>query len=153
MADWRTRLIEERAQGMQSLGQLQRCAAAEAVAARVQARCAYEYESPNVVYFMGGSVGGINIGTSSNVYQRFIDIQSKSTIDLRVLAVTEGSYRRENEYHCLFGQHWLGNECFAAAEPILSEIERLNSTDAICRAIVQRIDALKEHYWRGARRA
>jgi hypothetical protein len=77
------------------------------------------------VYFVGGDVGGIKIGTAREPSRRLADLQCGSPVRLAILAVVSGTHELELEYHRRFAAHRLHGEWFERHPDILAEIERL----------------------------
>jgi hypothetical protein len=80
---------------------------------------------PSYVYFIGGDVGCIKIGTSTIPEQRLKTLHHSSPVPLRILALVEGDRWVEKDYHDRFAEHRRHGEWFDRAPELMREIETL----------------------------
>jgi len=83
------------------------------------------------VYFIGGETGPIKIGESSNVRNRFSDLQASSPVVLSVLATCPGGSKAEREYHRRFASARLHGEWFSRTPEIEAEISKIRAEHGI----------------------
>lgn len=84
--------------------------------------------APCFVYFVQAGEGGrIKIGTSRNVQNRMVKMQTDTPIDLRLLAVFHGDAQREAEIHALLRSHHAIGEWF---EPHIDVLEFIGAEKA-----------------------
>lgn len=83
-------------------------------------------EDQSLCYFIGGEIGCIKIGYSSNVPERLKAIQACSPIAVRLLAIVSGGGPRETAYHAQFDHLRSHGEWFHRDQAILDEIEKLS---------------------------
>lgn len=84
---------------------------------------------PGTIYFIGGNVGPIKIGFTTNIETRLRRLQMNSPRRLRVLAARNGSRRDELELHRRYGEQRLHGEWFKRSPELVAVIESL--VDAI----------------------
>jgi len=88
------------------------------------------YDAPRpslLVYFVGGDVGGVKIGTTRDIRKRLVDLQCGSPIPLRLLASCAGGNSVELAYHRRFAAHRLHGEWFERHDELEAEIARLKA--------------------------
>lgn len=78
------------------------------------------------VYFIGGNVGSIKIGSSMAPLERFASMQSNSPIKLTIMALADGGGDAERSYHKRFAHLRTHGEWFERHPDILAEIANLN---------------------------
>jgi hypothetical protein len=86
------------------------------------------FEAPSCIYFIGGDIGAIKIGLSTDPAKRLAALQCGSPIPLRILAVGIGDRTAEWMYHTVhFGASRLHGEWFERTPELLAEIDRINA--------------------------
>jgi hypothetical protein len=82
------------------------------------------------VYFIGADTGLVKIGVSNAPLERITTMQMGSPVLLRFLALREGDYKLEREYHDRFAPMRVRGEWFERCPEIEAEIERLNPRES-----------------------
>jgi hypothetical protein len=77
------------------------------------------------VYFIGGKIGAVKIGTTIAPLERLATFQLGSPIKLSILALERGDATKEREYHQRFAVHRSHGEWFERCPELMSLIDDL----------------------------
>lgn len=80
----------------------------------------------HVYYALADGLGRIKIGWSTNTHARIAQLQTASSVPLRLLATEEGPMSLERERHDQFRGLNIGGEWFALMEPLRAHIQNLS---------------------------